>query len=58
MTIPVNATERYFPVALFIKLYKVTLSLRMKSDGVTTQMRATEKYVYFALFFFFFHDVM
>jgi len=47
-----KATEQYFPVLLFIMLYKVvlTLSLWMKSSSVTIQMKATEQYFPVALF--------
>ena len=44
----------YFPVVLFITLYKVvlTLSLWMKSSRVTIQMQATEKYfLYVGVYF-------
>ena len=46
VTIQMNATEQYFPVVLFIMLYKVALilSLWMKSYGGTIQMKATEQY--------------
>ena len=39
-----RADEQYFPVVLFIILYKVvlTFSLWMKSLSVTIQMKATE----------------
>ena len=42
----------YFPVVLFITLYKVVLilSLWMKSSRVTIQMQATEKYFPVVLF--------
>ena len=41
-----KATEQYFPVVLFILLYKVvlTLSLWMKTYSVTIQMKAIEQY--------------
>ena len=43
--IQMKATEQYFPVVLFVMLYKVVLlSLWMKSYGVTIQMKATEQY--------------
>ena len=44
----------YFPVVLFITLYKVvlTLSLWMKSSRVTIQMQATEKYFLYAGVYF------
>ena len=47
-----KATEQYFPVVLFIMLYKVvlTLCLWMKSYGVTIQMKATEQYFPVVLF--------
>ena len=38
-----KATEQYFPVVLFILLYKVILTL-MKSLSVAIQMKATELY--------------
>ena len=57
LTIQMNATEQYFPVVLFIMLYKVivTLKLLVKSLSVTIQMKATEQYfpvvlsVYYAI---------
>ena len=47
-----KATEHYFPVMVFIMLYKVVLilSLRMKSQSVTIQMKATEQYSPVVLF--------
>ena len=44
--IQMKADEEYFPVVLFIILYKVvlTLSLWMKSKIVIIQMKATEQY--------------
>ena len=44
-----KATEQYFPVVLFIMLYKVVLflSLWMKSWSVTIQVKATEQYIPF-----------
>ena len=40
-----KAIEQYFPVVLFIMLYKVVLllSLWMKSKSVTIQTKATEQ---------------
>jgi len=42
VTIQMKATEHYFPVVLFIALYKVVLSfgLWMQSYGVTIQMKS------------------
>ena len=40
MTIQMKATEQYFPVVLFIMLYKVVLTF----ESVTIQMKATEQY--------------
>ena len=42
VTIQMKATEQYFPVVLFIALYKVVLSfgLWMQSYGVTIQMKS------------------
>jgi len=47
-----KATEQYFPVVLFIVLYKLipTLSLLMKSLSVTNQMKATKQYLPVVLF--------
>ena len=47
-----TATEQYFPVVLFIMLYKLVLifSLLMKSLSVTIQMTATEQYFPVVLF--------
>ena len=47
-----KATEQYFPVVLFIMLYKVVLTLRlwMKILSVTIQMKATEQYFPVVLF--------
>ena len=44
--IQVRATEQYFPVVLFIMLYKVVLTfeLWMKPQIVTIQMKAAEQY--------------
>ena len=46
VTIQIKATEQYFPVALFVMLYRVVLNLNlwMKSQSVTIQMEATEQY--------------
>ena len=38
-----KATEQYFPVVLFIMLYKVVI-LWIKSYSATIQMKATEQY--------------
>ena len=47
-----KATEQYFPVVLFIMLYKVVLplSLWIKSLSVTIQMKATKQYFPVVLF--------
>ena len=48
-----KATEQYFPVVLFIMLYKVVLtfeSLWMKSKSVSIQMKTIEQYVPVVLF--------
>ena len=44
MTIQMKATEQYFPLVLFIMLYKVILTFKswMKSYGMTIQMNSTE----------------
>ena len=41
-----KAIEQYFPVVLFIMLYKVVLTF----ECVTIQMKATEQYFPVALF--------
>ena len=51
VTIQMKASEQYFPVVLFVMLYKVViLSLWMKSYRVTIQMKATEQYFPVVLF--------
>jgi len=50
--IQMRTIEQYFPVVLFIMLYKVIpiLSLWMKFLSVTIQMRAIEQYFPLVLF--------
>ena len=45
MTIQMKATEQYFPVVLFIMLYKVVLTFDFVDEilSVTIQMKATEQ---------------
>ena len=43
-----KATKQYFPVVLFIMLYKVVLTF--ESESVTIQMKATEQYFPVVLF--------
>ena len=52
VTIQIKATEQYFPLVLFIMLYKVILTFKswMKSYGMTIQMKATEYYFLVVLF--------
>ena len=47
VTIHMKATEQYFPVVLFIKLYNVVLnlSLWMKSFGLTIKVKVTDHYL-------------
>ena len=48
-----KATEQYFPVVLFIMLFKVVLtfeSVDRKSQSVATEMKATEQYCPVVLF--------
>ena len=42
-----KAAEQYFPVVLFIMLYKVVLTFEsvIKSKSVTIQMKATEQLI-------------
>ena len=51
-----KATEQYFSVMMFIKLYKVILAF--KSCGVTIQMKATEQYFPVVLFFMLYKVVL
>ena len=52
VTIQMKATEQYFPVVLFIMLYKMILtsSLWIKSSSVTIQVKAIEQYFPVVLF--------
>ena len=52
MSTQIKATEQYFPVVMFTKLYKsfYVLGLYMKSYSVTIQMKVTEKYFLGVLF--------
>ena len=47
-----KATEQYFPVVLFIVLYKVVLTFESVDEilNVTIQMKATEQYFPVVLF--------
>ena len=47
-----KATEQYFPVVLFIMLYKVVLTFEFVDEilSVTIQMKATEQYFAVVLF--------
>ena len=49
-----KATEQYFPVALFIMLYKLvlTLGLWMKSSTVTIKIIVTEQFTPLVFCFF------
>ena len=46
VTIQMKATEQYFPVVLFIMLYKVILTFESVDEiqSVAIQMKATEQY--------------
>ena len=50
VTVQMKATEQYFPVVLFIMLYKVVLTCKCVDKilwcdvGVTTYMKATEQH--------------
>ena len=53
MTIQMKAlTEQYFPVVLFITLYKVVLTFEpvAESYNVTIQMKSTAEYFHVVLF--------
>ena len=48
-----KATEQYFPVVLFVMLYKVVLTFvvcRMKSSSLIIPVKATEQYFPVVLF--------
>ena len=48
-----KATEQYFPMVLFIMLYKVVLTFESVYEilkSVTSQMKATEQYFSVVLF--------
>ena len=46
VTIQMKATEQYFPVVLFVILYKVVLTFESVDEilNVTIQMKASEQY--------------
>ena len=53
VTIQMKATEQYFPVVLFIMLYKVALTFESVDEilqSVTIQMKATEQHFPVVLF--------
>ena len=52
MTIQIKATEQYLPVVLFIRLYKVVLTLESVDKILkwTIQIKATEQYFSVVLF--------
>ena len=52
MTIQMKATEQYFPVVLFIMLYKVLLTFEFVDEFLECdiQMKATEQYFPVVLF--------
>ena len=53
VTIQMKATEQYFPVVLFIMLYKVVLTFESVDEMlkcVTIQMKAPEQYTPVVLF--------
>ena len=52
VTIQMKATEPYFPVVLFIMLYKVVLTFESVDEilNVTIQMKPTEPYFPVVLF--------
>jgi len=52
VTIQLKANEQYFPVVLFIMLYKLTITFESVDEilRVTTQMKASEQYFPVVLF--------
>ena len=59
-TIQMKATEQYFPVVLFIMLYKVVLTFESVNEilSVTIQMKAIEQYFLVVLFIMLFKVVL
>ena len=51
-SVTIRITEQYFPVVLFIMLYKVVLTFKSVDEihSVTNQMKATEQYFPVVLF--------
>ena len=55
VTIHLKATEQYFPVVLFIMLYKVGLSFLVcggKTSGASIKMKATERHLFCAAVYY------
>ena len=52
VTIQMKATEQYFPVVLFIMLYKVVLTFESVNKILKCEMKATEQYFPVVLFVF------
>ena len=47
-----KGTEHYFPMVLFIILYKVVLTFQSVDEIVTIQMKATEQYFFFGAVYY------
>ena len=60
MTIQIKATEQYFPVVLFIMLYKVVVTFESVDEilFVIIQMKAIEKYFPVVLFIMLYNMVL
>ena len=52
VTIQIKATEKYFHLVLFIKLYRVVLPLNSVDENkcVSIQVKAVEQYFYVVFF--------
>ena len=53
-----KATEQYFPVELFIMLYKLVLTFKFvdETQGMTIQMNAIKQYISTVLFILVFYE--
>ena len=52
MTIQMKATEQYFPVVLFIMLYKVVITFESVDEIIQCDLKTTEQNLLLNLFFF------
>ena len=52
VTIQIKATEQYFPVVLFVILYKVVLTFKSAMDEILNGDHSNESYWYFPVVLF------